>query len=193
MSLPFRIIKIFEGILMNKSIRYTVTSAVIAALYAGLTVISNMLGLAYSGLQFRISEALAVLPVFTPAAISGLAVGCFISNIGSFNPIDMIFGTLATLCAAFLSYYSRNVRIKDIPIISFFSPVIFNALVVGAEISLFLSEGGITLAGFTVSALSVGAGELAVMLALGLPLFFAVKHNNMLTELFNSLELNKVK
>ncbi|MCQ2477649.1 MAG: QueT transporter family protein [Clostridia bacterium] len=168
---------------MKKSTKNLVIGAVIAALYASLTLVGNIAGLSYGQIQFRISEALTVLPVFTPAAIPGLAVGCFISNIASFNPIDMIFGTIATLCAAFLSYYARNLCIKKIPVISLLSPVFFNALVVGAEISLFLSEGTVTAIGFLTCAALVGLGELAVCLVLGLPLIFTVRHNKILSNI----------
>ena len=65
-----------------------------------LTYVSNIWNLAYGPIQFRISEVLAVLPVFTPAAIPGLTIGCLIANIFSFNPIDMVFGAAASLIAA---------------------------------------------------------------------------------------------
>ena len=67
----------------KSKINYIVTGALIAALYAGLTYLSNIFGLAYGPIQLRFSEVLTILPVFTPAAIPGLTVGCFIANIGS--------------------------------------------------------------------------------------------------------------
>ena len=81
---------------MKKSTVYTVQGALIAAVYAALTY--AVAPLSFGATQFRISEALTILPVFTPAAIPGLAIGCVIANIGSpFGPIDIVLGTLATL------------------------------------------------------------------------------------------------
>lgn len=81
----------------------------IAAVYVVLTYFINAFNLASGSIQIRISEALTVLPYFTPAAIPGLAIGCFISNvlIGSVLP-DIIFGSLATLIGAVGSYMLRN-------------------------------------------------------------------------------------
>ena len=93
---------------MSKSrerINYIITGAIIAALYVDLTFLSNIFNLAFGPVQFRVSEVLTILPVFTSAAIPGVAVGCFIANIASFNPLDMIFGTSATVIAALLTYF----------------------------------------------------------------------------------------
>jgi len=76
-------------------------AAIIAALYVALTMLSATLGLASNPIQLRISEALCILPYFTPAAIPGVTVGCLISNIIlSGNILDIVFGTLATLIGA---------------------------------------------------------------------------------------------
>ncbi len=165
---------------MKKRISFLVTGAVIAAVYAGLTLLCGVFGIAYGPIQFRVSEALTILPIFTPAAIPGLAVGCFIANIASFNPVDMVFGTMATLSAATLTYLFRNVRIKGFAWLSFLPPILINAVVVGLEIALFWS-GGATAMGFLVSALYVGIGETAVVLLLGIPLYFAAnRHQNLI-------------
>lgn len=161
---------------MKKTTKNLVIAAVIAAVYAGLTFISNIFGIAYGPIQFRLSEALTILPVFTPAAIPGLCVGCFISNIASFNPVDMLFGTAATFCAAVLSYWLRNVKIFSLPLLSAFVTVLVNAVLVGAEISLFLYNDG-ALAGYLVSALWVALGELVTAFALGLLLYTAITKN----------------
>ena len=108
----------------KKRTEFIITGALIAAAYAGLTYLSNVFGLAYGPIQLRVSEVLTILPVFTPAAIPGLTVGCFIANIGSFNVADMFFGTFATLAAAWLTYFLRNIKFKDIPLLSMFPPVI---------------------------------------------------------------------
>ncbi len=94
---------------MNKKIVFICQAAVIAALYVVLTFISNAFSLASREIQVRLSEALTVLPFFTPAAIPGLAAGCLLSNFftGCILP-DVIFGTLATLIGALGSYALRR-------------------------------------------------------------------------------------
>lgn len=82
----------------ENKVRFLALSAVIAALYAVLTYAAAAVNLAYGPFQFRFSEALTVLPAFTPAAIPGLAVGCLLSNLASpLGIVDWVFGTLATL------------------------------------------------------------------------------------------------
>ena len=72
---------------MNKKIRRLTKSAVIAAVYAVMTLLSGVFGLAYGGVQFRISEMLCVLPVYSSSAVAGLTAGCIIANIfSSVNP-----------------------------------------------------------------------------------------------------------
>lgn len=158
----------------KNQIRFIVDGALIAAAYVGLTFLSNVFGLAYGQIQFRISEVLTILPVFTTAAIPGLAVGCFIANIASFNMIDMIFGTLATVIAALLTYLLRGVRFRGIPLLAMLPPVIINAVIVGLEIAFFWMDGGATLWGFALAAVEVGAGELAVCYLLGVPFYLIV-------------------
>lgn len=158
----------------KENINFIITGALIAAVYAGLTFLSNAFGLAYGPIHLRISEVLTLLPVFTPAAIPGLTVGCFIANIGSFNAADMIFGTLATLIAAIITYLLRNVTVKKLPILSMLSPVIVNALIIGLEIAILFLPEGYSFWGFIISALEVGAGELIVCFVLGVPFYLAV-------------------
>lgn len=81
----------------------------IAALYVVLTYITNLLGLASGTIQVRFSEALCILPVFTPAAIPGLFIGCLISNLITGGIIwDIIFGSIATLLGALGTYFLRK-------------------------------------------------------------------------------------
>ena len=169
----------------TKRARSLAISAVIAAMYAVLTYAAAAMNLAFGPVQFRFSEALTVLPVFTPAAIPGLAVGCLIANLARpLGILDWIFGTLATLCAALCTNAVRNVRIKKLPILAPLPPVLFNALFVGLEIAC-LSESGAfsfmnaSLSGFLYGALSVGIGELVVCYALGLPLLAVVQRTDL--------------
>lgn len=159
----------------SRQVHYLTQGAVIAAIYTVLTLLAASLNLAYGPVQFRFSEALTILPVFTPAAVPGLALGCLLSNIWSgFGAADMVFGTLATLLAAITSRMLRNIRFKGLPVLSALPPVLFNAVIIGLEISIF-SPGGFVWAGFWSAALSVGIGELVVCFALGLPLASALQ------------------
>ena len=93
----------------NKKVLFAVQAAMIAALYVVLTYITNLLGLASGTIQVRFSEALCILPVFTPAAIPGLFIGCLISNLITGGIIwDIIFGSLATLLGAVFTYLLRK-------------------------------------------------------------------------------------
>ena len=155
---------------MKKRTAFLAQAGVIAAAYAALTYVCALWGLAYGEVQFRFSEALTILPLFTPAAIPGLTLGCFLANIGSpFGVIDMLLGTLATLLAAVAVYLVRNVRWKNINFLAPLFPVLSNAIIIGIEISWFMPEG-LTFAGFLAAAVSVGLGELVVCYGLGLPL-----------------------
>ena len=89
----------------NKKIMYLSQAAMIAALYVVLTLLANALGLANYAIQVRFSEALTILPFFTPSAIPGLTIGCLLSNIFTgCAPLDVLFGTLATLIGALGTY-----------------------------------------------------------------------------------------
>lgn len=158
----------------QKQITALVHGAMIAAIYAAATYLSATFGVAYGNVQFRLSEALTVLSVFTPAAIPGLTIGCAVGNLSSPMGIwDILFGSAATLLAAICARALRKVTFRGLPLLSLIMPVIFNALIVGAEITFLMVEGEASLAIFAISALEVGAGELAVCLAGGIPLFYA--------------------
>ena len=159
----------------KKKTVFVVESAVIAAIYAGLTYFAAVLNVAYGGIQFRFSEALTILAAFSPAAIPGLTVGCFLGNITSpYGIVDIVCGTLATLIAAILSYKTRNIKFKDLPLLSAIFPVIANAIIVGLEITLFMPEG-FKFEAFLISAFQVGFGELVICYGLGIPLYKVIK------------------
>lgn len=166
----------------KKSINYIVTAALIAAAYVGLTFLSNVFSLAYGPIQFRLSEVLTLLPIFTPAAIPGVTIGCFIANIASFNAIDMIFGTLATLIAAILTYFLRNIKLRGIPFLAMLPPVIINAVIIGLEIAFFFLPEGYSFWGFVISGIEVGLGELGVCVVLGTPFYLLIKKHNIFKE-----------
>lgn len=160
----------------NKKIIHLVHGAMIAAVYAAATYLSAVFGIAYGPIQFRFSEALTVLSLFTPASIPGLTIGCIIGNLSSpFGIWDIVFGSLATLLATLTARKLRTVTFKGLPLLSIIMPVIFNALIIGAEITLLMPTDEANLAAFATAALEVGAGELAVCLAGGIPIYYALK------------------
>lgn len=170
----------------KSKIQFIITGALIAAAYAGLTYLSNVFGLAYGPIQLRVSEVLTVLPVFTPAAIPGLTVGCFIANIGSFNAVDLIFGTAATLIASIMTYFFRNIKFKDLPLLAIFPPVLVNAVIIGFEIAWFFLPEGYSFWGFVISGLEVGLGQLIVCYVFGIPFYLAVKKYRIFERKHNS-------
>lgn len=160
----------------NKKIIHLVHGAMIAAVYAAATYLSAVFGIAYGPIQFRFSEALTVLSLFTPAAVPGLTVGCILGNISSpFGIWDIVFGSLATLLAALAARRLRNVTVKGLPLLSIIMPVVFNALIVGAEITILMPTDEASLTAFALAALEVGAGELAVCLAGGISIYYALR------------------
>lgn len=163
---------------------YLVQAAVIAALYATLTILQNVLlpGTASMAVQFRISEIMTVFALFTPAAIPGLFIGCIIANISSvaaLGPYDLIFGSVASLIAAILMYLLRNKRIFTLPVLAALMPAIINGIIVGFEIEFFFIEGGFHFESFLIQGGLVALGELAVLFILGLPFVKIIEKSNL--------------
>ncbi len=155
-----------------KKNRFLTHSALIASVYAGLCYLQNFLipNSASWVIQFRAAEALCALALFTPAAIPGLTVGCFLFNIGFAGalPVDFFIGSLASFLAAAGIYLLRNLKIRNYPLPAMLMPAICNAFLVGWELTLYF--GG----GFWLNALYVAIGELAVMLTLGTALYTVI-------------------
>ena len=135
----------------NSKVRFIAYSAMTAAAYVALTMISAAFGLSSGAIQIRISEALCVLPIFTLSAVPGVTVGCFIANILCGGTVyDIVFGTLATLIAAVITYFIKNPLLSSIP------TIVSNAVIV--PIVLIMSGvGGVNM--FPYFALTVGLGE----------------------------------
>jgi uncharacterized membrane protein len=146
-------------------LRFLVRAAVIGAAYAALTM--ALAPLSYGPVQLRVSEALTVLPYFTPAAIPGLFVGCLVSNLLSpYGIVDVVCGSLATLLAACGTFLLRKRRaLAPLP------PVVCNAVVIGAM--LYFAYG--VNASLLANMLWVGAGELIVCYGAGYPLLRALE------------------
>lgn len=108
------------------SIRALTQGALIAALYVALTYVANMLGLANYVIQLRLSEMLCILPIFMPAAIPGLFIGCLLANIlTGCIVLDIVFGSLATLIGAVGTYLLRSH-----PRLALLPPIVANTLIV---------------------------------------------------------------
>ncbi|MBE7054288.1 MAG: QueT transporter family protein [Ruminococcaceae bacterium] len=120
---------------MKKS-SYIVKASLIAAIYVIITGLFAPISFGHGIFQLRISEALTVLPIYTSAAIPGLFVGCMMSNLifGGLGIIDLIFGSLATLIASYLTYKLKNKG----KIIALIPPVVVNALIVGTYLKILL-------------------------------------------------------
>ncbi len=160
---------------MNKRVRSLTRAGVIAAAYVALSLISTSLGIAFGPVQFRVSEALCVLPFLFPEAVGGLFAGCLVVNILSpYGPLDLVVGSLATLLAALVTRRCRKRILAPLP------PALFNGVMVGALISFY--EVGFTdafAAAFAINFASVALGEAVVCFALGLPLLAALEKRGM--------------
>ena len=169
----------------RKSVYYIVQGAIIAALYATLTIMQNVLlpGTASMAVQFRASEILTMLALFTPAAIPGLTIGCVIANISSLSalgPYDLIFGSLASFFAAVAMYALRNVRIKKLAIPAALMPSLMNGLLVGFEIDFFfVNNFAFNFGDFLFQGALVALGELAVLIVLGLPFSYYIEKRHL--------------
>lgn len=156
-----------------KNIKFLVHASVIAAVYAALTIL--LMPFSYGPLQVRVSEALTILPCFTPAAIPGLFVGCFISNmVGPNGLLDMVLGSSATLLAAVCSYLLRN-RPFLVPL----PPVLLNGVIIGAML-FYAYKVPMPL---YACILWVAAGELIACYLLGYPLIRLLKKYKKIFEL----------
>jgi len=193
----------------NPRVRFIAYAGLIAAAHtvATLLVLQFMSVFAWGPVQFRLSEALTVLPLFFKEAVPGLTVGTFLSNLfnmiltgaGALGLLDVVFGTLATLIGALWTYRLRHRNI----ILALAGPVIVNAVIVPAYLPIIMSAIGflefyqipfttISMAGsfalmYLFGLVAVGFGQTLVVYALGLPLARA------LTRIINRDEANSVK
>lgn len=146
-------------------------NALVAAIYAALTIALGFMS--YGGVQFRVAEALCVLPFFFPNTVWGLFLGCVIANLLSpVGILDVIFGSLASLgcCVAVAALGCGGKRGWGRSVAACAMPVVFNGVVVGALLAVTLTPGEAFLSGFLVFGAQVAFGEAVVMAVLGLPL-----------------------
>ena len=156
------------------SIRTLCLTAIVAALYAALTLLFQPIS--FGTVQFRISEALTLLPMLLTQSIPGLTVGCFIANLlGSASVWDIAFGTLATLLSSLWVWrLRRNVWLAAL------GPIICNAIIVGMVLGYTLQLP------LTPTILSVGFGETVVVLGLGIPLIQMLRKGALLRQISSS-------
>ncbi len=155
--------------------------AMIAAVYTAVSLL--LAPISFGPLQIRIAEALTILPVLSFMPIWGLTLGCALTNfLGALSGVnilgfwDVLFGTLATLLAALLSYRYRHVRYKGIPWLSALFPIVINGIVIGAELAILLQ---LPLLGFLTSALWVAFGETISILLVGLPILHRMEKGSL--------------
>ena len=142
--------------------------ALIAAAYAALTIV--LAPISYGPVQFRVSEALTVLPFLIPSSVWGLTVGCVLANLYTGSVLDIVFGSLATLLAGLLTVWfgKKGSTVKN-RVLGCLMPVLFNAVIVGAVLTwgYQIQEFESPLASYGFNALTVGLGELGVLYLLG--------------------------
>lgn len=157
----------------SKRVKYITQAAMIAAIYVVLTLFISAFNLASGAIQIRISEALTVLPAFTPAAIPGLFIGCFISNLISGGLIlDVIFGSLATLIGACGTYLLRKWK-WAVPI----PPILSNVLIVPFVLAYVYNLPG----GVPYFMVTVGIGQIISCGVLGMIVYGIIaKHRNVI-------------
>ena len=162
----------------KKQVLWLTQAAIIAALYAVITVVQGLIApeTASMAVQFRVSEAMTLLCCITSAAIPGLTLGCFLANFLFMHalPVDMILGSFATLLAGLAMYALRNIQWKKLPLLAALMPAVFNGIIIGLEIEIFFIEGPFHFTSFLVQGGLVALGELAVCFVLGLPLYKAL-------------------
>ena len=149
------------------SVRRLIYGGVTAALYVALTFIAAQLGLSSGVIQLRLSEALCILPVFTPAAVPGLAIGCMLANAFTGGIVlDVVMGSIATLLGAI-----GTRLLRDKPVLAVLPPVLSNAFIV----PLVLRWGYGMPDAVWYMMITVGAGELLSAGVLGMMLYRAIK------------------
>lgn len=153
----------------NKKVLFLTQAAMIAALYVVLTFVANAFGMASGAIQVRLSEMLIILPAFTPAAIPGLFIGCFLSNLLTGCCIlDIVMGSVATLIGALGAYLLRRWKwLVPVP------NVIANSLIVPYVLTSPYGYGLTDAWWYLI--VTVGIGEIISCMVLGMVLYFALK------------------
>lgn len=150
-------------------IRKIAVAAAVGAAYAALTMLLQPIS--YGEIQLRVSEVLCILPYFFPSTACGLFVGCILANLISVaGPLDVVFGSLATLLAAEGAVALGRWGKRGSKLLTCLLPVISNGIIVGAVLAATLAADQAFLPSWGIIGLQVAAGEALVLFALGYPL-----------------------
>ncbi len=167
---------------MRQKLKIWIRLTMISALYAALSL--ALAPYAFGPIQVRIAEALTLLPLLAPWPIWSLTLGCALTNlVGAATGVnllgywDVLWGTLATLIAALLTYAFRNIKVKNIPVLSILMPILINGMIIGYELTLVL--GPQSWASFLFYAFTVALGEAISVIVLGYPLLRVLKKTNL--------------
>lgn len=156
---------------MNKKTKALTTTAIVAALYATITLALSFI--AYGPIQFRLSEVMTLLPLINKRYIVGLTLGCFLANIlGPYGVPDIIFGTIATFISVYLVYLTGKYMKdkKGMVLVASLWPVVVNAIIVAAQLKIFFNIP------LFITMLQVGFGQFVVVTIIGVPLFKAINN-----------------
>lgn len=167
-----------------------VRCALIAAVYAALCIVLQPLS--YGLVQIRVAEMLCLLPVFGTDYIIGVTLGCFLANLlgtalGTTVAVDVVFGTAATLLGCIFTWLLRGIRTNGLAIPASIPPVVFNALIIGAELSFFFTDGALTGPIVAMNMFTVGVGEAISCCVLGVALVRLIENNRRLRQLFGAV------
>ena len=172
-------------------IRKIAFAGVVAALYAAMTII--IAPISYGPVQFRIAEALCILPFFYPVTALSLFIGCVIANLFSpYGILDIVAGSMASLLAALVTMQLGRIRRDTLAMktLACLPPVIFNALIIGAVIAWSSTSGGEAFwPAFIVNGFQVGLGQILVMYGVGLPLMVYLPKSNIFKKLSEQYRL----
>ncbi len=161
----------------KSSVRMVALNGILAALYAVITIATA--SFAYGPIQFRVADALCVLPFFAPGTSIGLFLGCLLANL--FSPVsalDVVIGSAATLLGCLMAGRMKQKWLVPLP------TVLSNTLLVGAMLAFVYTPDSLV-SGFLTMGMQVAVGEIAVMTALGLPLIAMLNKSNLIAHLLN--------
>lgn len=156
-----------------------VLGAMIGAVYVALNLL--LAPISFGPIQFRVAEALTILPLIFPSSVLGLFVGCIISNFfGGYGIIDIVFGSLATLVSAYSTYFigKRIKNPKTSAILGGIPPVVINAVVIGLVLT-YATTNTADAAPFYVIASQIFISEAGVVYIIGLPLLYFINKLNL--------------
>lgn len=151
---------------MKTNIKKLVTTALVAAIYATLTLVLG--AISYGPIQFRVAEIMVLLPFIKKDYIWGLTIGCFLANIiGPYGVPDIIFGTTATFLSVYAVYMTSKIMDgkKYALLVSSIWPTVINAIIIGIMLNIFF---GLPL---MLSMAQVGFGQFVVITIVGVPLY----------------------